>query len=76
MSDHFRFKRRQKRGIPVDEKKMLEVRQNYRLSFPNPIGTLVVLTDFESALLLGAVGLNLALFYAVSTGASQAFHSL
>jgi hypothetical protein len=37
---------------------------------------LVVLTDFETALLLGAIGLALACFYAISTGASRAFGTI
>ena len=52
------------------------VRKNYRLTVPNPLGTVVVLTDLESALLLVATGFCISCFYAISTGASKAFHSL
>lgn len=55
---------------------MAQLRENYGITFPNPISTLVVLTDFESALLLGPSGLALACFYAISTGAAKAFHTL
>lgn len=75
-ADRLRFKNREKRGIPVDEEKKAELRKNYRISIPNPIGTLVVLSDFESALILFATGLGLACFYAISTGASVAFKSV
>ena len=40
------------------------------------MATLIVLTDFESALLLGAAGLALACFYGISTGAAKAFKSV
>jgi predicted MFS family arabinose efflux permease len=52
---------------------MAELRKNFRLTVPNPIGTLVVLTDLESALILFATGMSMALFYAISAGASQNF---
>lgn len=55
---------------------MKELRKNHRITIPNPIGTLVVLWDFETALLLLSVGVGLACFYAISTGASQAFGTL
>ena len=73
ISDHIRFKNKERRGIPIDQEKLERLRKNYKVTVPNPVGTLVVLFDFETALLLGAVGLALACFYAISTGASQAF---
>ena len=76
VSDHIRFRNKERKGIPISQEKMAELRRNYRLTIPNPIGTLVVLTDFESALILGAAGLALACFYAISTGTSKAFHSV
>ncbi len=36
----------------------------------------MVLADFESAILLITNGIGIACFYAISTGASQAFHNL
>ncbi|WPH00569.1 Hypothetical protein R9X50_00339900 [Acrodontium crateriforme] len=76
LTDRVRFKNREKKGIPVDEKKKAELRKNYRITIPNPIATLVVLSDFESALIMFATGLGVACFYAISTGASVAFRSV
>lgn len=76
ITDHIRHKNRKRKGLLVDQTKLAELRQNYRISFPNPIGTLRVLADFESALLLIPAGLIFSCFYAISTGASKAFHSL
>ena len=55
---------------------MAALRNNYRIRIPNPVRTLRVLGDFESALLLGPVGLVMACVYAIFTGASNAFHSV
>ena len=76
VSDYIRFKNRERKGIPIDQEKLQQLRKNHRITVPNPIGTLIVLTDFETALLLGAVGLSLACFYAISTGASRAFGTI
>lgn len=76
LTDRKRFQTREKKGIPIDEAKLAKTRENYRITFPNPIGTLIVLSDPETAMLLGAVGLSLACFYAISTGASKAFQTL
>ncbi|THX85877.1 citrate synthase [Aureobasidium pullulans] len=76
ITDNTRHANREKAGLKVDERKQEELRKNYRLTFPNPLSTLVVLTDLESALILIASGLTLACFYAVSTGASTAFRSV
>ena len=76
LSDHLRFKNRRRKGFAIDEEKMAALRENYRLRVPNPLSTLVVLTDLESVLILGPVGLALSCFYAISTGASKAFHSV
>ena len=76
LSDHIRFKNRRRRGIPVDEKRKAELHKNVRLRVPNPISTLQIMTDFETFLLLGAAGMAVACYYAISTGASNAFHSV
>ncbi|KAK6008363.1 hypothetical protein QM012_000266 [Aureobasidium pullulans] len=76
ITDKIRHENREKAGLKVDEKKQEELRKKYRLRFPNPLSTLVVLTDLESALILIASGLTLSCFYAVSTGASTAFRSV
>ena len=75
-SDSIRFRNRARKGIPVDEEKMAKLRENYRISLPNPIGTLVILANFEVALLLLSTGLAFGCFYAISAGASVAFHTL
>ncbi|KAK0960970.1 hypothetical protein LTR91_020090 [Friedmanniomyces endolithicus] len=75
-TDSIRYRKRARNGITIDEAKAAELRKNHKLSIPNPIGTLVVLADFESAILLITNGIGIACFYAISTGASQAFHNL
>ncbi|KAI4727509.1 citrate synthase [Aureobasidium sp. EXF-10728] len=76
LTDKLRHENRAKAGLVVDAHKQDQLRKNYRLKFPNPLSTLVVLTDLESALILIASGLTLSCFYAVSTGASTAFRSV
>ncbi|TKA64623.1 hypothetical protein B0A55_09565 [Friedmanniomyces simplex] len=76
LTDKIRYRNRARKGIKIDEEKAAELRKNHKLSIPNPIGTLVVLADFESAILLTTNGLGIACFYAISTGASKAFAEL
>ena len=76
LTDEIRHTRRARAGISVDEKKKEELRKNYKLTFPNPLKTLVVLADVESAIVLFGAGLALADFYAISTGASTAFRRI
>ncbi|KEQ96879.1 hypothetical protein AUEXF2481DRAFT_63918 [Aureobasidium subglaciale EXF-2481] len=76
LTDKIRHANREEAGLKVHEAKQEELRKNYRLTFPNPLTTLVVLADLESALILIASGLTLSCFYAVSTGASTAFRSV
>lgn len=76
ITDKIRHENREKAGLHIDEQKQEELRKKYRLRFPNPLSTLVVLADLESALILVASGLTLSCFYAVSTGASTAFRSV
>lgn len=73
ITDKIRHRHRAESGKPLDEAKIAEYRKNYRLTFPNPLRTLVVLTDPESAIVLLGAGLAMADFYAISTGASTAF---
>jgi MFS family permease len=73
LSDSIRFKHRAKKGIPVDENRLAELRKNYKITFPNPISTLIVMTDLETALILLATGLAMSCFYALSTGISDTF---
>jgi len=76
LSDQIRHRKRAKDGIVVDEAKASELRKNYRISVPNPISSLRILSDLEAALLLIATGLGLACYYAIITGASSAFSSV
>lgn len=71
ISDSIRHKHRAAQGIVVDEEKKAELRKSYRISFPNPLSTLVIFTNLEAALILIATGMALACFYAISTGAAS-----
>ncbi|GAB7336978.1 hypothetical protein MBLNU457_g2399t1 [Dothideomycetes sp. NU457] len=76
LTDHWRHARRARQGVKVDEEKLAALRANYSLSFPNPLGTLAVLGNLETFLILLSCGFAFACFYAISTGASRAFHTL
>lgn len=52
ISDSIRFKNRLSKGIPIDQERQAALHRSYRLTLPNPISTLRVLADFESALIL------------------------
>ncbi|KAM0310430.1 hypothetical protein ACHAO8_008113 [Botrytis cinerea] len=75
-ADHIRHSNRRKKGIPLDAEKLTALRKNYKLQVPNPLSTLKVVADKEAGLLLGAAGISLACYYAISTGASSQFGSL
>ncbi|KAK4889953.1 hypothetical protein LTR27_011283 [Elasticomyces elasticus] len=76
ITDMIRHRNRVNKGIPTNEAKAAELRKNHKMVVPNPLGTLVVLADPESALILLATGLGIACFYAISAGASSAFGKL
>ena len=76
LSDQIRHRKRSRQNIAVDNEKASELRKNYRISIPNPISSLRILTDLEAALLLLSTGLGLACYYAIITGASVAFTSV
>ncbi|KAK3614689.1 hypothetical protein LTR56_022202 [Elasticomyces elasticus] len=76
ITDMIRHRNRARKGIPINEAKAAELRKNHKMVVPNPLGTLVVLADPESALILLATGLGIACFYAISAGASSAFGKL
>jgi MFS family permease len=76
ITDKRRHANRAKAGILVDEEKEAELRRNYKLTFPNPLKTLVVLADLETAIVLLGAGIALLNFYAISTGASTAFREV
>lgn len=73
VSDYIRHRRRRKHGIRVDEEKMAELRKNYKFQIPNPLPTLMVALDKETALLLLATGIGYSCFYAIMTGATTSF---
>ena len=62
----------ERQGIPINTEKAEALRKNHKFSFPNPLATLVVLTNPEAALLLFCVGIAFSCIYAISTGASVA----
>lgn len=66
-------RRRIKAGITVDAVQQEAVRKNYRLSFPNPLSTLVIAGDKESGLILFCSGLLVAILYATTTGIPYLF---
>jgi multidrug resistance protein len=71
LADALRHKNRAKRGILVDMEKQTKLHENVRISFPNPLSTLVIFGSLEAVLVLLATGFALACFYAISTGAAS-----
>lgn len=71
-----RERHRIKQGIPVNENVRAEVAKNYNLHVPNPLSTLVIVADKESALILFCGGLVVACLYAVNTGIPSQFGSI
>ncbi|KAK9370594.1 major facilitator superfamily domain-containing protein [Lipomyces kononenkoae] len=76
ITDIIRHRNRVKAGYTVDAGKIEELRKNYKIRVPNPLSTLVVVTDKETGIILLATGLAIACFYAISTGASSQFSQL
>lgn len=72
IADQIRHRNRARSGITVDAEKLAAYRSNYRITFPNPLSTLVIFQDLEAVLILVATGFSLACFYAISTGAATA----
>ena len=73
LTDHIRHKNRVKAGKVVDAVQLESVRKNYRLSFPNPLSTLVIAMDKEAAFILFCGGVFVSLFYATMTGIPSQF---
>ena len=71
-----RERKRIRQGIPVNETMEAEVRKNYHLSVPNPLSTLVIIADKESAIILACGGLVVACLYAVNTGIPSQFGAI
>lgn len=71
VSDYIRHKNRAKQGLTVDEDELAKHHNNFRISFPNPLSTLVMFKNLEACAVLLATGLAFACFYAISTGAAS-----
>jgi multidrug resistance protein len=71
LADTIRHKNRAKKGLAVDKEKIAEFHGNARISFPNPMSTLVIFGNLEANLVLIATGFSLVCFYAISTGAAS-----
>jgi MFS family permease len=65
ITDAIRHRHRAQRGLTFNEAKQEEMAAKYRFRFPNPLSTLKVLLDLESAILLVATGLGIGCFYAI-----------
>ena len=51
-------------NLPLHREKQAEIRNNYKLSIPNPLSTLIILLDKEAAVIL-AGGLRIVGDYEV-----------
>lgn len=76
ITDVIRHKHRAQKGLAVDQEKMRHLRQNYKFTFPNPLRTLTILTQAETAILLISSSWAFAAFYAVSAGTSSSFYDI
>ena len=63
--DHIRHKKRQQAGLKYDKEKEMELKSAYKFHMPNPLTTLKVLGNLESAIILVATGLGYGCFYAI-----------
>ena len=69
-------RQRVRNGFGIDLAQREEVMRNYRLSIPNPLSTLVIIKDKESALILFCSGFLVACLYAVNTGLPSQFSKI
>ena len=58
VSDSIRHRNRSVAGIAVNESLRAKLQQGKSFHLPNPLATLRILGDFESALLLGSLGIG------------------
>jgi MFS family permease len=65
LSDNMRHKNRKRAGMKYDKEKEMEIRKAYKFRLPNPLSTLKVLGDLESAIILTTTGLSFGCFYAI-----------
>ncbi len=68
-----RERKRLKAGIEVDAVQQEAFRKDYRLSFPNPLPTLLIASDKEGGLILFCGGLIVSLLYATTTALPSQF---
>ncbi|OBT91045.1 hypothetical protein VE02_00083 [Pseudogymnoascus sp. 03VT05] len=73
-TDTIRHRNRARRGLVVDKVKQEQIRERYRIGFPNPLATLRVVSDKATAIILICTGVGIGCFYAISTGAATAFN--
>ena len=66
LSDLRRHARRRKEGIESDPASVKKLRESYKLEFPNPLPSLKIILDPESALVLLVTGIGLACFVSFS----------
>lgn len=76
LSDRRRHANRRREGIEPDPLVAQKVREEYRLRFPNPLPSLKILIDPETALILIPSALALSSLFAIQTGASSAFKNI
>lgn len=71
LADVIRHRNRARRGLTVDQEELSKLHASVRISFPNPLSTLVIFGNLEAVLVLIATGFALAAFYAICTGAAS-----
>lgn len=65
ITDTIRHRHRALKGLTVKEEKQAEIAAKYHFRLPNPLSTLRVLLDLESAMILIATGLGVGCYYAI-----------
>ncbi len=65
LTDTIRHRHRAQKGLKPSEATQAKLAEKYKFRIPNPMSTLKVLLDLESAILLIATGLGLGCFYAI-----------
>jgi multidrug resistance protein len=65
ITDAVRHRHRARKGLKINEAKREEIAKKYHFRPPNPLSTLKVLLDLESAIILFSTGLGLGCFYAI-----------
>jgi hypothetical protein len=58
VSDCLRFRKRQLNDLPIDQGRQAEQQQKFSFYVPNPMASLKIITDFESAILLVTLSLG------------------